>query len=293
MAGCFGKGVIMIIKKVLNNNAAITYNEKGEEVVVVGKGITYNKSQGEKIDPTKVIKRFILPSEALSGEFGQVIQNMPLQHVMLAERIICDLKESGFALGDGIYVTLTDHIGFSLERYKKNMMYRNPFLLEIKKLYPNEFAAGKRALEMIKKETGVDFSEDEAASIAMHIYDAQMHTSNMAAMQVIDIINALLRIIRYSFNMDFDENSLHYLRLVTHIKFFAQRVVMHEYTLHLPELTGLEGLVQSYTKAYFCVKTIQKYIETAYNYEMQESDLVFLTIHIENIRRVQQKQNCG
>ena len=40
----------MIIKRILNNNVVITSDENGEETIVMGKGIGYQKAKGDTID---------------------------------------------------------------------------------------------------------------------------------------------------------------------------------------------------------------------------------------------------
>ena len=40
----------MQVVKVLNNSLVLAVNENGEEVILMGKGIGYKKSIGEKID---------------------------------------------------------------------------------------------------------------------------------------------------------------------------------------------------------------------------------------------------
>ena len=49
----------MIIKKILSNNAVIVY-DKGNEIILTGKGIGWQKKPGEEIDESKVEKRFHL-----------------------------------------------------------------------------------------------------------------------------------------------------------------------------------------------------------------------------------------
>ena len=50
----------MKIKKILNNNAVITLNDRKEEVIVMGKGIAYGKRTGQDIDGDRVIKTYVL-----------------------------------------------------------------------------------------------------------------------------------------------------------------------------------------------------------------------------------------
>ena len=39
----------MLIKKIYNNNIAMVINEKGDEVILVGKGIVFGMKKGDEI----------------------------------------------------------------------------------------------------------------------------------------------------------------------------------------------------------------------------------------------------
>ncbi|GAE95373.1 beta-glucoside bgl operon antiterminator [Gracilibacillus boraciitolerans JCM 21714] len=43
----------MDIKKVLNNNVVVTLNEHNQEMVVMGKGLAFQKKVGQPIDDAK------------------------------------------------------------------------------------------------------------------------------------------------------------------------------------------------------------------------------------------------
>ena len=81
-------------------------------------------------------------------------------------------RESDLKLSENIYITLTDHISMSLEREKKGVVLKNPFLLEIKQFYKQEYALARQAAGIIKKHLGLDVSDDEVGTITLHIVNA-------------------------------------------------------------------------------------------------------------------------
>ena len=68
----------------------------------------------------------------------------------------------GKKINDNIYILLTDHISFAIERVEKGLQFKNALLWEIKRFYNHEFLIGKEALQIIKKKLNVDLPEDEA-----------------------------------------------------------------------------------------------------------------------------------
>ena len=218
----------MQIIKVINNNVISSEDDKGKEIIVMGKGIGFGKKAGEEIDETKIEKVFSLPDESTS-QFMQVVKDMPYEYIRTAELVIAYARETlGYHLSKNIYVTLTDHLGYAIERKQQGIVVANELSWEMKKFYNAEFQVGLKALDIVKQELDVELPEDEAGFIAMHLVNAQMggqmnQSRNMPAM-----IKDILNIVRYTFQVELDEKSLSYERFVTHLRFFVQRVISRE-----------------------------------------------------------------
>ncbi|MFA4022956.1 CAT RNA binding domain-containing protein [Clostridioides difficile] len=78
----------MIINKILNNNVVITLDDNDEEVIVMGKGIGYQKSKGNLIDKTKVNKVFRISNKEISNKLQELLNNIPIEHMKLSSEII-------------------------------------------------------------------------------------------------------------------------------------------------------------------------------------------------------------
>ena len=50
----------MIIKRILNNNAVMSVDESGEDIIVKGKGIAFQKKSGDEINQNKIDKIFVI-----------------------------------------------------------------------------------------------------------------------------------------------------------------------------------------------------------------------------------------
>ncbi|MGN1389605.1 MAG: family 1 glycosylhydrolase [Bulleidia sp.] len=92
-------------------------------------------------------------------------------------------------LSDRIYVDLTDHLSFAIERHEKGMALRNPLLWDIRKFYSSEYLVGCEALEMIRRELGISLPEDEAGFIALHLVEASAEETSSEAEQNRNLIN--------------------------------------------------------------------------------------------------------
>lgn len=272
----------MQIIKVINNNVISSEDDKGKEIIVMGKGIGFGKKAGEEIDETKIEKVFSLPDESTS-QFMQVVKDMPYEYIRTAELVIAYARETlGYHLSKNIYVTLTDHLGYAIERKRQGIVVANELSWEMKKFYNAEFQVGLKALDIVKQELDVELPEDEAGFIAMHLVNAQMggqmnQSRNMPAM-----IKDILNIVRYTFQVELDEKSLSYERFVTHLRFFVQRVISREDSERNDEEFD-QLIADCFPRSYECAQKIKSYMKKKLDYEVSDVEISYLAVHIHRV----------
>ncbi|AZV49548.1 transcription antiterminator LicT [Bacillus halotolerans] len=273
----------MKIAKVINNNVISVVNEQGNELVIMGRGLAFQKKSGDEVDEARIEKVFTLDNKDVSEKFKTLLYEIPIECMEVCEDIISYAKlQLGKKLNDSIYVSLTDHINFAIQRNKKGLDIKNALLWETKRLYKDEFAIGKEALHMVKNKTGVSLPEDEAGFIALHIVNAELNEEMPNIINITKVMQEILSIVKYHFNIEFDEESLHYYRFVTHLKFFAQRLFNGTY-LESQDDFLLETVKEKYHRAYDCTKKIKAYMEQEYEHKLTRDELLYLTIHIERV----------
>lgn len=271
----------MLIKKVFNNNVVLAVGEDENELILMGRGIAFQKKAGEFIDESKVDKIFV---EGLSNKLTELLKDTPQNHLELADEIIKNAKSKLTAkLSDYIYLTLTDHLDFAITRIEKGQILRNPLLWEIKKIYPKEYKIGIEALEMIKEKLNVILPEDEAGSIALHLVNAQNGSQEMEqTIEITERVNDILQIVRYHYGIDLDEESLNYSRFVVHLRFFAQRLT--EKHINVDDSNDLFEIVkEKFPQAYSCVEIIDGYVKKAIDFSLSKSEMVYLMLHIQRV----------
>ena len=91
-----------------------------------------------------------------------------------------------------------------------------------------------------------------------------------------------LVLIKYYFTIEFNENDLSYDRLITHLKYFAQRVITNN---ALPEDSNefLEMVKINYKQPYNCALKIRKLIEKNYDYIINDGEIVYLSLHLQRV----------
>ena len=276
----------IIIEKVINNNIISAYEKSGAEVIVMGRGIGFKKKQGEVVPADQISKIFRIKSRTLTEQFKELLANMPLERVRISDEIISHAKDHlKLKLNQSIYVTLTDHINFAIERVSQGIEPQNALLWEIKRFYPQEFQLGIYALELIHDRLGILLPEDEAGFIALHFVNAEYGTDIRDAVKFPDQMQAIVDIVERDLGILLDESSLHYERFVTHIKFLIQRIYRKE--LLSSEDRELSLLMQrKYPREYQCSVKVAEYIMQATGSRLSEEEIMYLSVHIRRVTTI-------
>lgn len=272
----------MKIAKIINNNVISSLDENGREIVLMGRGIAYQRRKGDDIDTERIEKRFVFGEHEQSARFLALLENIPSEVVNVVDEVVKHARETlPHTLRDGIYITLTDHIGFTIERYLQGATFKNPMDWEIRRFYREEYAEAEYAVRLINERLHVELPDTEAAFVALHFVEAESDDTMEEVNEITGLIQTVLGIIRFELKLTFDEESVAYQRLVTHIRFFARRVVTEDGQDKGQCDDVLFGLIATrYPEAFSCTQHINAYIEDAYHRSLGQSEKMYLTIHI-------------
>lgn len=274
----------MKIDKIINNNIVSALEDDGKEIIVMGRGIGFNTKPGRGIQEKKIEKIFRMDSQNTVDKFKQLLENMPLKHIQASMEIITYAKSVlNRRLNQNIYITLTDHINFAIERFNENMTFTNPLLHEVKAFYKEEYLIGEYAIALIERWIGVTLPVDEAGFIALHIVNAEFNTGMRDTIDITNLIQNVVKIVKEFFGMNLDEMSLNYQRFVTHLRFLAQRIIAKE-LLNSENSEFNRLILQLYPEEYACSLKIKEYIKEIYRHDVTEEETAYLAVHIKRMR---------
>ncbi|MEE1197098.1 MAG: PRD domain-containing protein [Lachnospiraceae bacterium] len=274
----------MKIERVINNNVLSAFDENNREVVIMGRGIAFKKRPGDVVDEEKIEKIFVLNDQDEVGKFAELLKSLPLEHLQVSADIIDYAKQvMKGRLSPGIYITLTDHINFALDRKKSGMQFQNALLQEVKNFYPSEYLIGEYAISLIERRLGVKLPVDEAASIAMHFVNAEYNTDMSDTMNITSLIKEILELVETEMGTNLNELGLYYSRFVTHLKFLAQRLFLGQ-MLDSQEEEFIDMIARLYPAEYACSRKIGDYIKERYGQTITKEELAYLTVHIRRIQ---------
>lgn len=274
----------MLIHKILNNNVVVILDQNNEEQIVMGRGIAFKKRVGDNIDESIIDKIFMLKDQNVKNNFTELIKDIPMDYIEVAYEIMQYAKINvGETIDENLIISLSDHIHTAVERYIEGIEIKNVLLWDIKKFYKTEFEIGLKALDIIEQKLNVKLPEDEAGFIAMHVVNRIMNENIGNMYDITKIIQEILNIVKYYLGIKFDEDSVYFYRFVTHIKYFAQRLISGKTYESDNEDSLFEIIKGRYQEAYKCVEKISEFIQKKYKYNLSDEEKLYLTIHIARI----------
>src|SRR5699024_6673037 len=147
-------------KKILNNNAFISHDKQGKEVIVMGAGVAFGLKSGQHMELTGRYKIFSNADSTINERLKGIVSEIPEEYMKITERIVYILEtELDKKVDDVIYISITEHIHGAVERFKKDIQVANRRLIDIKRLFSDDFDTGVMALDDIERQFGIRFDE--------------------------------------------------------------------------------------------------------------------------------------
>jgi len=266
--------------KIFNNSAVAVITPSGQEAIALGNGIGFRKRPGDEIDDSKIQKVYYV-QDVMQRKFLQMLKDVQPRVMDAAERIIAMAEENGCTMSSQATISLIDHISFAIERQNNGLALPNLLLHETKLLYRKEYELGRRSLAMIRDCCGVTLPEDEAGYIAMHIISISVDQN--AAYDVLKFVKAALDIIKQTYGIALDHESIDAMRLITHLKFLAQRMFQN----HSWEDEGMENmyemLLDRHPQNRLCLERLDGYCQNAFGYTLNLQEKFYLLVHLTKI----------
>ncbi len=274
----------MRIEKVINNNIISTRDKQGVELVVMGRGIGFGKKPGSEVIEKKIEKVFRLENIDNKEQFKELLASLPIEHIRLSTDIISYAKENlEIKLNQNVYLTLTDHISYALERHQKGMNFNNVLYDEVKLFYPLEYSVGRYALELIEERTGNQLEEDEAASIALHIINGELNATMGTTFFMIKMMREMMELIERHISMPEGRNYPRN-RLISDLKQLANRLVSEKPLRGRRDERLYQFVEENYIQEYEMINGINHYIEERYHCSMTKEEKIYLTLNIKRIK---------
>lgn len=148
----------MHIQKVLNSSVVLVQDDSGEESILLGKGIGYGRKAGEPIERQPSDRVFLPLSNPDAQPMLELFSSIPASYLELTQDIVDDAEQSlGVKLSAHIYLLLTDHLHFAVERQQKGLVVTNRIVqLVLLWTHASSLLQGSSALDWKKVLTNIN-----------------------------------------------------------------------------------------------------------------------------------------
>ena len=277
----------MRIKKIINNNILCAVDEKGNELIVTGRGIGFQRHRGETIDSALIERTYRMEEKTGQRKLRELVEKIPIERLSLTEGLIEHItSQIPQKLNESLLITMADHISFAILRKAQGVEFSNPLKGSIMCYYPTEYHLGQYCLRVIREQLGVTLHEDEAAFIALHIVNAELNTNMSEMYEITKLIEGTISVVEYFYQKQFDRESLDFNRFVVHLRYFAQRLfqnqIMEDSQGERDEMFR-QLIMKNCKEHYRCAQCIADYIKNTYQKNLSDEELTYLTIHLKRI----------
>ena len=270
------------IIKVFSNNVVLCEDKrKNTEIIAVGCGIGFKAKAGTFISDSAIEKLYGELSEEDKKYLSDIMSNTDSEILDIVEDALKIIdKELKEKLSIYFHLTMLSHLSFAIERSKYGTIIRNPFLEELRVLYPQEYRIAEKFIAEVNKHLEYKLEIDEVGFITMHIHAALRGVKVSETSEQLTLTYELVKVIETELGHKIDRESYDFIRLLTHLKFAVNRVknnIKIENIL-LPE-------IKKKLKLYYKIsQKVAKFAEKNYDILFNEDEVGYITIHLAKIK---------
>ncbi|TFB54264.1 PRD domain-containing protein [Cryobacterium sp. TMT2-17-1] len=268
------------IKRVYNNNVVLAIESDTMEVVLLGKGIGFQRRPGETIDTSLANQRFVADGAYRAAQVAGLLSEAPLDQIALAQTIT-ELGHATLGLEprQSLMIPVLDHLTFAVRRAIEGIRIDFPLRWEVAQLYPSEAALGRQVVTLVSERLGVRLQDDEWVAFALHFVNQQWTKGDFSRTVVMtETIGRVFLRLAERWGQPIDENASSAARFVTHLRYVFARAAADE-QLHSSHQDLLAAVRQLYPEAVEAAIDIAQLIGDAIHRVVSIDEISYLALH--------------
>jgi beta-glucoside operon transcriptional antiterminator len=265
----------------------VALNDDQKEVVLMGNGLGFQKKPGFQVDKSRIEKVFEIKNQVESIRIEQMLSEIPEDVITIAFDILNYAKKKlNKEFNETSFISFADHLHTAIQRAKKGIQMKNFLLWDIKRFFPEELAIARKGIQFVNEKMGIELSDDESGFLTLHIVNAEIDSTNEDAINLTQMIEEILTVIKYTLKINFAENDIYFQRFITHLRFFSERVLnarLDEIEEDAVENELFVLINKKYPEAFEATKKVVELLDTRWHYQASKDEQVYITIHIARI----------
>ena len=141
---------------------------------------------------------------------------------------------------------------------------------------PHNVATSTEKILSIAKRKG--YKTTSSTESVLNYVTNEVNLKEGQSAEIVTIPYSDSNIVKYTYNIQLDEDSLNYERFVTYLRFFFKRL-NNKNVLEEEDDFLLEQVKDKYKKAYECMLKVEKYL----GQKLSQSEKLYLTLHIQRV----------
>lgn len=268
-----------VIKKI-NNNVAVCLDGNHNELIAFGKGIGFRAVPYELTDLSVIERTYY----GISPEYMGLLKEIS-KDVFDAAGTVVDWAASSIdaEFNHNLVITLADHINFAIDRYRKNINVRPPYVGNLAYLHEAEYKVGKKAVTYINQQFNIRLPKEEAAAIALHLINAENSVARKSdPLDASTMISDVICLIEKREGLTIDRSGFNACRFITHMEYLLARIRNNE-TLESNNDKLFNNLKQEYPEIYRCAEDVRAYLQQKTGKNLGSEEMSYLMLHIERL----------
>ncbi len=267
--------------RVLNNNVVLARDDKGQEVILTGRGIGFNARQGKPVDPALIVRVFV-PADGRDPD--HLAEALALVGEEVLRAVVIALGEVGIEGRESTRPTLAiavaDHVAGALDRARRGVVVEYPLRAEAQALYADEYAQAQRLLAAINERVDPKLDPAEATALTLHLVNAGFASGDLSfTYTMTGVIQQMLAVVQRQYGLDASRESMSAARFITHVRYLFVRIQQHR------QLTGHEstigtGIRRHYPEATRTAQRLATIVEMRLGESLSEDEVSYLALHV-------------
>lgn len=272
------------IKKIYNNNVSLV-DCNGIEKIVTGIRIAFKKKIGDAINEEKILEQYILEKDARIASYDEMLKNISSEEIQTMNDVInYASKALSVSFETRTKLSIIDHLYYAIKRYKEGMELKSDLLWSLKRMYKKEYQVARECISLVNRKLNVELCEEECTFLTLHFVNVTYSREESGkAMVEAGVINDILKIISDYFKVRLDEDDDRLGRFVVHLRYLIKKAYNGEAGKPVKNKALFNYYTRLYEREYECSRLIQKYILDRFKFNIDEDEILYITIHLVNL----------
>lgn len=274
----------LVVQRAHNNNIVLAVDREGRSVVVTGAGVGFNARRGTPVDPGRIEAVFVPQDGASADTAASVLAHIPTEVVACSRRIVEAARtELGIDRPEVLLLPVADHLHQAVRRARQGVEIDIPLVWEVRSLYPQELAVGRRALGIVEQDLGVALPSAEATAFALHFVSSHFTGAVIdRTVRMTQLLTRIFDVVDGHRGQPLDRQGQAASRFVAHLRYLFVRLAEKRHQSVAPPLVR-EALEKSLPEVMAVADAIAALLAEEWDSAVSDDETTYIGLHVHRL----------